>query len=337
MVKLNRRQTLRTLGAGAAVLAAPGIIGQAHADATKVRVGYLPAIPSDAQIGLADHFDFWREEDLEIEEVKFGNGVEQFQALVGGSLDVLSAGAALANFPSRGQGKVFLANFLEKSSTQIWGNPKMGVTSLKDLKGKKVATARGTTAEFLLETALASVGLAVGEDVELVNQPLAGAVTSFITGSVPAVAIWVPFNVQIEQRMPSAKMITNAGKFFPKTAVLDGWAANNAFYKNNRDALVKIARGWAKANTYLHDHKDEALKILHAERYPNLPMETVQVMLSNLGVYSNAEWRKLYQDGTITGWLQHTTDFFAKAGHFTPSEPAEQYFDKSIYLDAIPA
>ena len=49
--------------------------------------------------GIATHKELYeavRSAGIEFEEIRFGNGVEQFQALVGGSLDVLSAGAALA-------------------------------------------------------------------------------------------------------------------------------------------------------------------------------------------------------------------------------------------------
>ena len=334
MIKLNRRYAMCGLAVGAGALAAPAIIGRAHAQAAKVRVGYLPVIPSDGHIGLGNHFDFWREEGIEFEEIRFGNGVEQFQALVGGSLDVLSAGAALANFPARGQGRVFLAGFLERASTQIWGNPALGVSSLEDLEGKQIATARGTTAEFLVENALASVGLAIGEDVELINQRLPDAVAAFVTGAVPAVAVWVPLNIEIEKRLPDAKKITDAGAFFPQTAVLDGWAASDSFHQNNRDTLVKIAKGWIKANAYLHDNRAEALQILHEERYANLPMETIETMINALTVYSNDEWADLYRDGTVTGWLANTTDFFARAGNFTPARTAEDYFDKDIYLQA---
>lgn len=337
MTIITRRTALLGLGAGAAALAAPAIIRPASAQNAKIRLGYLPVIPSDGHIWIGDHHGFWAEEGVEFEYIRFGNGVEQFQALVGGSIDVLSAGAALANFPSRGQGKVFLAGYLERASTQIWANPDMGVTSLADLKGKQVATARGTTGELLLKHALQSVGLKIGTDVELVNQTLPNAVAGFVTGSIPAVSIWVPFDLQIKARMPAAVKLTDAGEFFPATAVLDGWATSNAFHQNNRDALVRVARGWLKANDYFHRNRDAALTMLHENRYSDLPFEQVQTMLDALTIYSNDEWRELYENGSITQWLNQTTDFFAEASDFTPDLRAEEYFDREIFLEALAA
>ena len=54
-------------------------------------------------------------------------------------------------------------------------------------------------------------------------------------------------------------------------------------------------------------------------------------------MFSTAEWRKLYADGTITKWLQQVTDFFVKFGNIQSPVPASQYFDPKIYLDTIKA
>ena len=40
--------------------------------------------------------------------------------MIGGSLDVLSTGAVVSNFPARGQGRVFLINNIEYATAQLW-------------------------------------------------------------------------------------------------------------------------------------------------------------------------------------------------------------------------
>ena len=40
--------------------------------------------------------------------------------MIGGSLDVLSTGAVVSNFPARGQGRVFLLNNIEYATAQLW-------------------------------------------------------------------------------------------------------------------------------------------------------------------------------------------------------------------------
>ena len=68
------------------------------------------------------------------------------------------------------------------------------IKSIADLKGKQISTTTGTTAHVFLDRALRSAKLDPTKDVQLVNQRMAEAVTSFVSGAVPAVALWVPFD-----------------------------------------------------------------------------------------------------------------------------------------------
>ncbi len=334
-MQYSRRQLLATGSAVAIGLSlAKPIRVAAQAAPIKIRVGYLPVLPSDGHLAIGEQLGFWKEAGLELETIKFNSGPEQFQALVGGSIDVLTAGAALANFPARGEGKVFLAGFLEKASTQLWVNPALGVQSFADLKGKNIATTLGTTAELMLGLALADAKLDRAKDVQVINQRMPDAVTAFIAGSVPAVATWVPFDVQIRAQLPQAKMLADAGRYHPASAVLDGWAAASEYHQKNPEALRRLVRGWIKANDYLHSRRGEALAMLHAKRYPNLKREEVDSMINALDVYDTATWRRMYEDGTVARWLNQTTEFFAKSGNIKNMLKAEQYFDPSLFLAA---
>ena len=66
----------------------------------------------------------------------------------------------------------------------------------------------GTNADSIfhvfLNTAMKANDLAPS-DVELLNQRMPDAVTSFISGAVPAVALWVPFNITVRDNVPGAK------------------------------------------------------------------------------------------------------------------------------------
>ena len=121
---VSRRRFLKNAGTSAAITAFPAI-SRAQA-LTKIRVGYLHVLSVDAQMLLGNHLGTWQKEGLELEAREFTTGIELFQALVGGSLDVLTTGGVLANFPARGQGKVFLFNDLEFATGQIWVNPDQG-------------------------------------------------------------------------------------------------------------------------------------------------------------------------------------------------------------------
>ncbi|HEV2040667.1 MAG TPA: ABC transporter substrate-binding protein, partial [Casimicrobiaceae bacterium] len=232
---MNRRDLLQGAGAGIAALGLGSFGVPARAQAkTKIRVGYLHVLSVDAHLWIGEQLGTWANEGLELETLEFVTGIQLFQALVGGSLDVLTTGGVLSNFPARGQGKVFLLNDIEWKVGQVWVGPE--IKSIADLKGKKIATTRGTTAHDLLYHGLMSVGLDVNKDVEIVNQRMSDAVTAFIAGAVPVVATWVPFDVQIKAKKPGAKMLYD-GSQFPDAAIVDGWAARNDFHEKSKDVL----------------------------------------------------------------------------------------------------
>lgn len=329
----TRRQALGQFAAAAAAVAAGPSIVRSQAP-TKIRVGYLHVVSVDAHLLLANHMGTWQKEGLEIEAREFATGIELFQALVGGSLDVLTTGGVLANFPARGQGKVFLINDLEHATGQIWVHPDQGINSVADLKGRKIATTRGTTAHNLLHQVLKAAGLDSNKDVEIVNQRMSEAVTTFIAGAVPAVAIWVPFNVPIKAKAQKAKMLASAGDY-PNATIVDGWAARNDFYDTKKDVLKRIIRAWVPANDYIVSKPQEALATLHQKFYSNLTAEDMAEMYAASKWFSTAEWTNHYRDGSVAKWLNQVTNFNVEVGTIQNPLMADKYFDPSLFLDAV--
>lgn len=330
---ITRRNFLKGVGAGASLYAVGGFPPLFAQNRQKVRVGYLHTLAVDGQIWLADHMNTWRDQGLDMEFVKFTTGLGMFQALVGGSLDVLATGAVVSNFPARGQGEVFLINNVEWATAQLWAAP--GIESVQDLKGKKIATTLGTTAHVFLHRALTSAGLDPDKDVELVNQRMSEAVTAFISGAVPAVALWVPFNISVQEQRPDANMVVDASKYYPEAAIVGGWAARGDFYQENPDVIDKIIKGWIPANDFLVNKPDEALPILQENYYKKVPLDQLKTMYKAEKVFTSDKWASLYRDGTVTGWLNQVTDFFVEFGGIENPRGAEKYFHTKPYLDIV--
>jgi NitT/TauT family transport system substrate-binding protein len=302
----------------------------------KVKCGYLHTLAVDGQLWLGDHMGTFAKEGLDMDFIQFTTGLELFQAMIGGSLDMLVTGAVISNFPARGQGKAFLINDVEFATAQLWVRPDQGVNSIADLKGKKISTTRGTTAHVFLDRALKSGGLKPDE-TEIVNQRMSEAVTSFISGAVPAVALWVPFNLTVKDKVPGAKMLVDASKFYPEAAIVGGWAARNDYVTANRETLNKIIRAWIPANDHMVAKPEEALQTLQTKYYKNVPLDELKEQFRAQKVFSSAEWRKLYADGTVTKWLNQVTDFFVESGGISNPVKADQYFMTQFYLDTAKA
>ena len=333
-VQLRRRNIVLGLGAaGLASLGAPAIAQQR----TKIRVGYVDTLAVTGQLWTGVHRGHWAKEGIEFDPVKFNTGLELFNAMIGGSLDMLSTGAVISNFPARGQGKAFLINNIEFATAQLWIREDQGVKTWADLKGKKISTTLGTTAHVFLDAALRANGLDPAKDVELVNQGMPVAVTSFISGAVPAVALWVPFNMQVRQRVPGAKMLVDASAYFPKSAIVGGWATRADYFEKNRAVVAQVVRGGAASNDDLIKNSATILPIIQAKNYEQVPLAELQEQFKASKYHTTAEWQKLYQDGTALGWLQQVTDFYARFGGIQNPVPAKTYFDTSLLLNSVKA
>jgi NitT/TauT family transport system substrate-binding protein len=328
---LQRRQLIQAAGAATFVGALPAF-AQAR---TKVKVGYLHTPAVDGHIWLGQQNGSFAKQGLDLELVQFTTGLELFQAMIGGSLDTLATGAVVSNFPARGQGKVFLMNNIEYATAQLW--VREDIKTLADLKGKQISTTTGTTAHVFLDRALRSANLDPGKDVQLVNQRMTEAVTSFISGAVPAVALWVPFDTTIRQKMPTARKLVDASAFFPQAAIMGGWAARNDWYDKNRPTVNKLVAAWAETNELISTKPDVAAEMLQKSNYKEVPLADFKEQFKASKYYTNAEWRTLYQDGTVAKWLQQVTDFFVANANIQGALKAEQYFDAKPFLESVKA
>jgi NitT/TauT family transport system substrate-binding protein len=329
---IQRRQLIRAAAAATAAAAAFPALAQARA---KVKVGYLHTPAVDGHIWIGQQNGSFAKQGLDLELVQFTTGLELFQAMIGGSLDMLATGAVVSNFPARGQGKVFLMNNIEYATAQLW--VREDIKSLADLKGKQISTTTGTTAHVFLDRALRSANVDPTKDVQLVNQRMTEAVTSFISGAVPAVALWVPFDTTVKQKMPTARKLSDASAFFPQAAIMGGWAARNDWYDKNRPTVSKLIAGWAEANDLITSKPDAAAELLQKTQYKEVALPDFKEQFKASKYYTNAEWRTRYQDGTVTKWLQQVTDFFVSNANIQGALKAEQYFDPKPFLESIKA
>lgn len=331
---MQRRSFIKLAGAGVASMALPGLAWSAE---TKIKVGYLHTLAVDGQMWLAESQGHWKQQGLTPEFIQFQTGLELFQAMSGGSIDVLTTGAVMSNFPARGQGKVFLINDIEFATAQLWVHPDMGVNSWEDLKGKKISTTAGTTAHVFLDTALRAHHIDPKKDIQIVNQRMPDAVTAFISKAVPAVALWVPFNLAVRKNSPDAKMLGDASAYYPQAAIVDGWAARNDFFDQHKDVLERIIHAWVPANDYFVANPDKALAELQSRRYPDVALADLTEQYHAQKMFTSKEWAQRYADGTVTKWLQQVTDFFVDFANIQNSVPASKYFDPQIYLKVVKA
>lgn len=328
----SRRNALKSLAALGIVPLAGALSKRVYAQTAKpIRIGYIHIPTCDGQMWLMKELNTYAKEGLAPEFIRFNTGIEGFSALVGGSLDVFTTGGVTHNFPARGQGVVVLPNVIEWGG-QVFGRGDAGINKLADLKGKKVATTLGTTGQLILHTALKSVGLDSTKDIEIISQTMPSAVTSFVTGSAPALSTWVPFNLRARD-VKTAKPLAEARQFGPKAGyVVAAYSASKKTLDTNADLVKRLIAAWGPANDMMVNKKDEAAAILQEKYYKGeMDIRDMRANFEAMDLYSASKWSSMMKDGTLNGMLDAVTNIFVEIGAMQNPLPAAKYADFSMF------
>ncbi|MGV6477630.1 aliphatic sulfonate ABC transporter substrate-binding protein [Azotobacter vinelandii] len=168
------------------------------ADPTVLRIGYQKASSSlvlAKQHGLLEK----RFPRTRIDWIEFPAGPQMLEALNIGSLDIGSTGDIPPLFAqAAGADLLYIGAEPPKPRAEvILVAPDSPIRSVAELKGRKVALQKGSSAHNLLLRALAAAGLSF-VDIQPVYLPPADARAAFESGRVDAWAIWDPFYSAVE-------------------------------------------------------------------------------------------------------------------------------------------
>ncbi len=306
---------------------------KAKEGATEVKVGFLHTIAVDDKLWLGQAEGQWADAGLDLKTTAFDTGIELSQALAGGSIDVAIMGGVTSNFPAQGQGKVFMLNSRETATARLFVQGDSGISTVSDLKGKKIITTEGTTADIYLHRALQKAGLD-RDEVTVVNAKMPDAVNAFISGQVPAVALWVPFDLRVNEAGKGAKEIDNAGNY-PDAGVGDGWIANNDWYADNQPTVKKIIGAWLKVNEAYRKDPEGSLQKVHALAYKDdAKLTDLQHQVEFQQDYSNEDWLKAYENGDVLKWVGDAEKAYVELGGVPKYVDPKEFFDTSLFIEA---
>jgi len=110
--------------------------------------------------------------NLKVQERVFAKGLDIVPAIIAGEIDVAASAADAAIAGRAGGAPIYAVAGFAKGGARIVVRPDLKITSVKDLKGKKVGVARGGAQELLLYAELAKYNLTwsdqPGKDVRIV-------------------------------------------------------------------------------------------------------------------------------------------------------------------------
>ena len=146
------------------------------------------------------------------------------------------------------------------------------ITSIEQLKGKKVAATKGTDPYFFLLRSLNSVGLS-GSDVEVVNLQHADGKVALERGDVDAWAGLDPFMAQSELEAGSTLLYRNID--FNSYGFLN---AREEFIEKYPDYVTRVLTQYERARQWILENPDEAAQILADESSLSLEVATKELV-----------------------------------------------------------
>jgi sulfonate transport system substrate-binding protein len=190
---MKRREFLK-LSLGTAAVAALSSSAGAEATPKEVRIGtqkggFFPAVRQRRSVENA-----LAPLGVDVKWIDFQFGPPLLEAINAGSVDFGYVGDAPPIFAQAGGARIkYVAAVKSAGETQAIIVPKDSpIKTLADLRGKRVAFGKGSSAHNLLVAALEKAGLAWADITPAALAP-ADATAAFVKGSVDAWSIWDPY------------------------------------------------------------------------------------------------------------------------------------------------
>lgn len=256
-LSLRRRALSGLIAALALPLAASLPAATASADDLELHIGLQKTgfFPYARQLGLIEK----RLAPLGVKVTwsEFQAGPPLLEALNAGSVDIGYVGDAPPIFALAGRSKIVLAAYTpQKGTTGAILVPKDSpIKTVADLKGKKVAYVRGSSANAVLVGRLAEVGLKLS-DIEPELLSPADAAAAFVSGRIDAWSIWDPFSAVAEVHN-GARRLTDA---LPSASFV---VASAGYAKAHPQVIAAVDDEFNKAALYARDHRDDYVKFTH--------------------------------------------------------------------------
>ncbi|MBO1073346.1 ABC transporter substrate-binding protein [Roseomonas marmotae] len=197
------------------------------------------------------------------------------------------------------------------------------IQSLADLKGKRIATGRGSIGHQLVLAALENAGLPA-ESVQLTFLLPADAKAAFSRGSVDAWSTWEPYVAQ-EEVLSGARRVVDGNGITPGLSFL---VARESAIASRRPELadfvrrLAVARAWANENIPGYARSWSQLM--------NIPEPVAELW------FRRARTRVVPIDDSVVADEQKNIDLYTRARLVRSAIKAEDVLDRS-FADAIKA
>ncbi|WP_394968485.1 ABC transporter substrate-binding protein [Candidatus Allofournierella merdipullorum] len=299
-----------------------------------LRVAYMPNMGSNSLLATALNMGYFEEMGLNVTLTEFQGGPQEIAAMASGDIDISQIGHGAHALCIEGQAKIFHLDCTSLADAVV-ANTEKGINSIADLKGKTIGVSSGTSAEIILNLALASAGL-TQDDVTLTEMDANGMVTAMVSGGVDACATWSPSTMTIANALgDKALTLATNNDYVDQVTFPSSFITTEKFANENHDVLVRFSRALLKAQDYRAANIEEVAKWVAKQCKAD-----EQTMLDCVG---EGNWltgefvANGLTDGTVKSYYENQQKVFIDAGRITEEVPVEDYVLFDVMQEAVDA
>jgi len=316
-------------------LAASGLLAGA-ASADKIIIGHF-GNPTPMQL-LASSDAVQKATGWDVEWRKFAAGTDVIAAMASGDVVLSELGSSpLAIAASQGVDLQLIAfSDIIGTAESLIAHNGSGISTIADLKGKRIAVPVGSTAHFSLMGALQHEG--IGEsDVTIMSMPPDQIAAAWEQGVIDAAWIWQPVQSEI---LKTGTLIvgadTTAEWGFP---TFDGWVVNREFGAANHDKVVAFLKEVDRVNKmYLADPaawNADSAEVQTLAKATGADPAQVPAILEGFGFLPMATQVTDTWLGSAGNTIKGTAAFLKAAGRIdNVADDYSKFVDKSYAEDA---
>jgi NitT/TauT family transport system substrate-binding protein len=271
-------------------------------------------VPVSALTILAKQNGYFRDQGLDVEVKRFTSGKLCLDAVLGGGADFATVAETPLVFVGFTEQKVYVITTIEWSNNNIkvLARKDGGITKPQDLRGKRVATFVGTSAEFFLSAFLGKYALSL-KDVSVTNLKPPDMVTAITRGDLDAYAIWEPYIYDGKRQLGDKGLVFEARDIYVETFNI---AIKQDFALGHPELVEKFLQALLKAERYIAEKKEEAI----AKVADSIGMDRV-----TLGQIWGDFNFGLVLDQSLLTYMSREAEWATQTGTSPPGRPIPDY------------
>ncbi|SMH30949.1 ABC transporter substrate-binding protein [Azospirillum agricola] len=264
----------------AAVPLLGGLLAAPQAGALEIMASHYGALLNTAPIAVALERGDYAKNGVDVTDVMSSvGGGTGIRNMVGGGLGygIVSTSTALAGI-KQGMDIRIVHTAIRRVDDLLWvTRPDSGISSIKDLVGKKVGiTAPKSSGELLVNMAFEAAGYPGKADMVALGSVGSG-LSALEQGGVDAALILEPLYSARKDRYKVAFSLENLPSMTPTVGVATG-----DFMRKNPEQLRGLLAAWRSAVNFIYENPEEAAKMVSKRYGDTLPLNVATISMKRM-------------------------------------------------------